>query len=302
MDSRNSGAILIYVLSLTALLASALVLTQSETIHDIKRLGAIKKEADARYHVYSGHLLAQKMFYDDQNDSDGVGDKWFSLQEKKDFPIAGGGQISIQIQDANAVPNLNQMTTGSDLDEEYRDMVKSYARKKRMSANYFNAVNDWLDYDNITSGIGGAEKDRYFYKSPSYLPANKPINGYGELRLIEGYRADDWAVLKSSFSLLPEVKKVNVNTIGEEYLKIMFPNNLSGVNKVIGQRKRDPYVALGDFYGDLEAKEVTKDVEVDVRTTYFNVYFDTSFNGGKSHAEALYERKNGRVNLRRLQW
>lgn len=300
--TSQQGIVLIYVLTLIALLASLLSFTQTENIQDLKRLNYILAKEDAKYHLYSGLLLAERLLKEDTNAEDGVGDKWFKFKEGKTFPIVDGGDISIKITDANIIPNLNQLADGTKRDAIFMDQMTTYVQKiDEVKPTYLRAVKDWVDADHIAERAGGAEKSLYLSKNPSYISRNGKIKSLGELKLIEGYKPTMWDDLSSQFSLLPSVYKVNVNTISEPYLRAIFPQASSSmISRVLRARDKSAFVTLGEFYEEFALKEVTNEEDLDVISHYFSVNLKSNINHSSSQGHALFERTNGHIYLRRL--
>lgn len=302
IENKNQGAVLIYVLTLVALLASLLAFTQTENIQDLKRLSLIQQNSDAKYHVYSGLLLVEKMLREDNNAQDGVGDRWYSFQEEQSFPIAGGGEIAIQIKDANSVPNLNQLFSANLRDPIFMQHMENYISKiQRIDTSLLKAIKDWIDPDSQAERFGGAEKSFYISLNPAYLPRDGAAKSLSELTLVEGYKGIMWDNLSTYFNVLPKNEKVNVNTVSRAYLEAMFPQaSTSGLNAILRERKKDPYVTLGEFYEDLALKEIENEEDLDVLSHFFSVKLTSTMHGIPYHSVALFEKRDGNIYLRRL--
>lgn len=80
------------------------------------------------------------------------------------------------------------------------------------------AVVDWLDPDDETSGFGGAEADYYQSLDPPYRPANSEFVSVDELRLVRHMTPELMTLLRPHLVVLPAGQGLNVNTLSDRLL------------------------------------------------------------------------------------
>lgn len=298
------GAVLIYVISLVALVAGLLALLVVDSAQNIRKVGQILQAADARYMAYSPINLTQFLLeYDMANTArDGFGDIWWRYREAQTFPI-DGGEISLQIIDAGALPDLNSALIRIGQHNEYEPILHNYLEAHGINPGLLAAILDWQDSDNDARGFAGAESEFYQNRNPSYSTQGGWISSVGNLRLLKGYRREDAPRLRQFISLLPqkELVPVNINTIAPALLKRIVPEG-ARVDVFLKSRESKAYAALGDFYEDLATDEKVTALPLDVHSSYFTLKAKVTYAGATRQFEALFEKLNGKIRLRRVIW
>lgn len=297
--NNNRGFVLIYILAMVAFVSSALVLFQTKSIDFTKRVDVLLKETDALYMAYSPIILTSQLIKDDllKGQIDGVGDDWYRFTKPQSFPI-DNGEIKLMIRDAGSVPDMNALFTGTAKDNYFIQAVQTYLGYLKIAPSFAGVIRDWVDVDNQPNPFGGTE----ISGNINTVIPNKNIYSPADIRLIKGYSEDVASLMGVNFSYLPSPAPVNVNTISPSFLKALFAGKPARVNYVISKRNRQPFLALGEFYEELNIDKPTKAVEFTMQTTYFTTYAEINMYGVTKKIEALFERRYGKVKLRRLLW
>ena len=301
---KNQGTVLIFILGISATLAAILLWAQSEFINTTKRVKNYLDYTEAKYFAFSGHQFAHRVLMDDLSKSaqDHLGERWANYREEQEIPVAGG-TISLRLRDANSIVNINEIYTAlTNKDQLFKNDVENFARTKKIRLAHYNRIKDWIDNDDTTSP-NGAEKGLYLRKEPSYIPANKYLTDITELKLIDKYRPEDYYLILEYFTALPKRSVINVNTMEEDLFRHVFSNASNGkINSFLTERKNKPAVQLIEFKQKMDITELPKSFDFSTYSPFFILSSKAKIHGQTVKFKVLYQRHNGRVKLRRLQW
>jgi general secretion pathway protein K len=180
---------------------------------------------------------------DDGNEAfDHLNEDW----KTKEFEFQGFLQIllgdeaeivSLSLEDAQGRFNLNQLgdrSTAIDSSLPFKDRYR--AQEKRFmrllqtvpgdlvasdeAESILQAVIDWIDADNNTTGSGGAEANFYQGLEEPYSPANQNFVSVSELRQIKGVTEEVYEHLRPLSSALPRADAgININTALPEIMR-----------------------------------------------------------------------------------
>ncbi len=179
---------------------------------------------------------------DGNNDFDHLNEEWKTreLEFQGSLQLLLGDQaeiISLSLEDAQGRFNLNQLAGRQEaidsslpFGERYREQEKRLIRLLQTvpgdvvasdeAEAITQAVLDWLDADNNTTGIGGAESDFYQSLDKPYSAANQNFTSVSELRQIKGVTEEIYEHMKDLVSALPETNAVlNINTALPEIMR-----------------------------------------------------------------------------------
>lgn len=180
----------------------------------------------AGYFARSGVVIAEALLRDDlqtSNAYDGLDENWAKLNN---VPIAaGGGSVSIVIEDESGKLNVNRVVRSSDgkPDEEWITILRHLLTMKLQDATQveplLEALVDWIDQDDRPTGFGGAEDSYYLGLTPPYRPANRPLLTVAELRLVKGWEPKIVEAVAPFLTVWPAGGgQVNFNTAPREVL------------------------------------------------------------------------------------
>jgi len=114
-----------------------------------------------------------------------------------------------------------------------------------------DALTDWLDTDQVMTGIGGAEDDHYQSLEKPYRAANRLMAHPSELLLVEGFTLAIYRKLIGHVTALPASNiKININTASKEVLEsVLTGMDSRGIDDIITTRDAVPYAALPTVAG-----------------------------------------------------
>lgn len=96
----------------------------------------------------------------------------------------GGGHISVKIVDCERKMNINLAP-----EPMLHQAMAMIGLDAGGAQTVVASIMDWIDPDDLTR-IGGAERDFYESRDPSYVPKNGPIDDLSEMLLIQGVTPD----------------------------------------------------------------------------------------------------------------
>ena len=209
---RERGVALVtalLVVAIAATLASDMVADQQIAIRRTQNLLAADQ---AGVYALAAETFARDLLERDDPDVDHPGDDW--AQRLPVVPFQGA-QIVLRIEDLQGRLNLNELDQ-----EEEEARQREAARLGRLLARVYpeyqsgveQAVIDWIDEDLELTFPDGAEDDFYTRLEPPYRPANRPMLGPSELRLVKGVDRQTYEAVRDFVAALPAGTPVNVNT------------------------------------------------------------------------------------------
>lgn len=232
--SRERGVVLIMVLLIVALVAGLSIKFAADYQLGMTRAEARWYGAQARAYLFSGEGAAIKFLANDDPNVDYRDELW-----GQQVPIMlpdSMGNLFISVDDANSRFNLNSILDpleaekGSLEPTRYKPAQRMFIRllqalpneqdpnmplvpSPEAAAAILEAVVDWADPANGTSGGGGAENDYYLSQPDPYQAANAPFRSIEELRLVRGVTPAMMKALRPLLSALDPGERMNINTI-----------------------------------------------------------------------------------------
>lgn len=199
----------------------------------------------ARHLAEGGVVIAEALLQDDRRQDqasgqpgyDGLRETWALFNN---VPIAaGGGAASMVIVDEQAKLNLNYLVRGNNKDQRRRSHLERLLVLRDQDPSLVDALIDWLDADNQTTGFKGAEESYYLGLAPPYSPTNGPLATVAELGLVKGWTRKVVEAM-SPFVTVYGSGQVNVNTAPAEVLEALGLDR-SQAEAVIASREKTPF-------------------------------------------------------------
>ncbi len=158
------------------------------------------------------------------------------------------------------------------------------------------AAADWIDSDGRALPAG-AEDATYRARSPSYLPANRPMVSATELRAVDGVTPALWAVLRPWVCALPvgALSPINPNTLTPQQaplLAMLAPGQLTlgKAQAVLAGRPRDGFAGTPDFW---QAAGVTsqpsQQSQIQMKSRWFDARVTVLLDGTERSTRALID-------------
>ena len=170
-----------------------------------------------------------------------------------------------------------------------------------------DALIDWLDPDNDTTGAGGAEDD--YYKQRGYRCKNGPLDSLDELLLVRGF--DNELLidknLKSYLTIAPTDGKVNLNTAPIQVLYAVLGTQTSSLAQPMSQSTIQDLVRYRDEHDLKNVTDMTSAVKISqdqasavtplvkVNSAFFTVNSRYTIGNVVKNVEALLKRSGTTV-------
>ena len=196
----------------------------------LTRAGTFRDGVQASYLAKSGVRAAQAILKEDSENSpsyDATTELWATPLPP--YPV-GEGYVSGKITDESSKLNINLLKDNTGYDK-WGPVWKRLFEVLDIDPGVINAIKDWVDADDISSDLTGAEASYYRRLDPPYTAKNGPIDSIGELRLIRGITDEIYNQLTTGCDGVPcfttaptSLDKVNVNTVSIEVCQALHEN------------------------------------------------------------------------------
>jgi type II secretory pathway component PulK len=202
-----------------------------------------------------------------------------------------------------ATGNVAAYQVDKDLDTRLRSLISQLGGKPEI----VDALIDWLDPDNDTTGAEGAEDD--YYKQRGYRCKNGPLDSLDELLLVKGF--DNELLidknLKSYLTIAPTDGKVNLNTAPIQVLYAVLGTQTSSLAQPMSQSDIQDLVRYRDEHDLTNVKDMTSAVKISqdqasavaplvkVNSAYFTVDSKYTIGNVVKNVEALLNRNGTTV-------
>lgn len=221
--TNERGIAVLVALVIVVLLVAIIVEFDYGTRVAITTAGTFRDGVQATYLAKSGVRAAQALLKADvrrKETYDATTELWATPLPP--YPV-GGGFVSAEITDESGKLNINLLQKASDND--YQSKLKPIWQRLfkilEIEPDVIDAIRDWVDENDLTEGIYGAEAGYYERLIPPYTCKNGPLDTISEIRLIKGITHEVYRKLttgcggKPCLTVAP-TDKVNVNTVSVE--------------------------------------------------------------------------------------
>ncbi len=302
--AHNRGVALLTVMLIVAMVSIAIVGMTSRQQIDIRRTEGMLRHSQATQYlrgveVWMPHLLKADR---EDNDVDHLDEAW--AEENLVLPVEGG-QLSGYLEDMQGRYNLNNLGQTEEAGKEANQQFRRLLRALQLEEGLADAIQDWIDSDQLVTFPGGAEDDYYLGQAPGYRSANRNMVSVSELRLVRGIDKEVYDTLSPHVSALPEITPININTASAPVLTtIMDDMSLSDAEGFIETRDSDHFTSVEQLLSDklFAGKEIEEDT-LSVSTRYFALQATAEIGHITQKQGVLYERddKGGVITLMRSQ-
>ncbi len=241
---KQQGSVLILAVLVVAIVALLSLRFSREYQLGLARAETRWSGSQARAYLAGAERLATYFLAQDDPELDSLMDIW--AQEIPPFPIEGG-LLYAKIEDATARFNLNNLgaalatDTANNAPERFTEAFQR--RFIRLLLTFedsplteedaiavVEALVDWMDADNNTTGFNGAEADYYQSLDPPYKPANKAFQSVEELLLVRHMTPEIMQLIRPYVTVLPGANAANNTVASTMNLNTLAPQLLRTIN------------------------------------------------------------------------
>ena len=223
-DSSQRGIALLTILVMVALatiLAATIATRQTNTAENTGYL--MRQDQSLLYAKSAEAFFSELLIQDSDNGSsiDHLQENW--AKPMPAFPVEDGF-ISGRLLDESGKFNLNNLLKADgSVDDSARRWFEKLLQRVGLPAELSQAVIDWQDADDETTGAMGAESNYYQGLDPSYLASNTRFHQVEELKLVRGFEGKNYDLIAPYVTALPEATKINMNTAAPLLLASIDP-------------------------------------------------------------------------------
>ena len=223
-DSSQRGIALLTILVMVALatiLAATIAKRQTNTSENTGYL--MRQDQSLLYAKSAEAFFSELLIQDSENGGniDHLQENW--AKPMPAFPVEDGF-ISGRLLDESGKFNLNNLLKADgSVDDSARRWFEKLLQRVGLPAELSQAVIDWQDADDETTGAMGAESNYYQGLDPSYLASNTRFHQVEELKLVRGFEGKNYDLIAPYVTALPEATKINMNTAAPLLLASIDP-------------------------------------------------------------------------------
>lgn len=223
-DSSQRGIALLTILVMVALatiLAATIAKRQTNTAENTGYL--MRQDQSLLYAKSAEAFFSELLIQDSDNGSsiDHLQENW--AKPMPAFPVEDGF-ISGRLLDESGKFNLNNLLKADgSVDDSARRWFEKLLQRVGLPAELSQAVIDWQDADDETTGAMGAESNYYQGLDLSYLASNTKFHQVEELKLVRGFEGKNYDLIAAYVTALPEATKININTAAPLLLASIDP-------------------------------------------------------------------------------
>ena len=223
-DSSQRGIALLTILVMVALatiLAATIAKRQTNTAENTGYL--MRQDQSLLYAKSAEAFFSELLIQDSDNGSsiDHLQENW--AKPMPAFPVEDGF-ISGRLLDESGKFNLNNLLKADgSVDDSARRWFEKLLQRVGLPAELSQAVIDWQDANDETTGAMGAESNYYQGLDPSYLASNTRFHQVEELKLVRGFEGKNYDLIAPYVTALPEATKINMNTAAPLLLASIDP-------------------------------------------------------------------------------
>lgn len=303
---QQRGIALITILVMVALatiVAATIVkrqyLTADNTAYMMRQNQALQYNKSAEY------FLSELLVQDAKNSpkADYLQETW--AQPLPPFPV-DDGIISAQLEDLSGKFNLNSLLkNANEPNENTRKVFENLLVRVGLPAQLSQAVLDWQDADDLTSGAMGAESQYYLNAGLAYTPPNRMFNDIEELKMVRGFEGQNYDRIAPYIAALPAIEtKININTAPALVLASLDEKlDVNSVQQALQskQAKFEHFSSVTnlleqDVFTQLspESKTLANNI-FDVKSSYFKAKIEVQLAERKRQMNSFLYRKNDHV-------
>ena len=222
--SSQRGIALLTILVMVALatiLAATIAKRQTNTSENT---GYLMRQDQSLLYAKSAEAFFSELLIQDSDNGgniDHLQENW--AKPMPAFPVEDGF-ISGRLLDESGKFNLNNLLKADgSVDDSARRWFEKLLQRVGLPAELSQAVIDWQDADDETTGAMGAESNYYQGLDPSYLASNTRFHQVEELKLVRGFEGKNYDLIAPYVTALPEATKINMNTAAPLLLASIDP-------------------------------------------------------------------------------
>ncbi|WP_333662914.1 type II secretion system minor pseudopilin GspK [Acinetobacter sp.] len=222
--SSQRGIALLTILVMVALATILAATIAKRQINTSENTGYLMRQDQSLLYAKSAEAFFSELLIQDSDNGgniDHLQENW--AKPMPAFPVEDGF-VSGRLLDESGKFNLNNLLKADgSVDDSARRWFEKLLQRVGLPAELSQAVIDWQDADDETTGAMGAESNYYQGLDPSYLASNTKFHQVEELKLVRGFEGKNYDLIAPYVTALPEATKINMNTAAPLLLASIDP-------------------------------------------------------------------------------
>jgi len=297
--SRERGVALITALLVMALAAVAAAAVVTAGMTSLRRTATLIDSERAWWYAQGLESWVRRILAQDaerEGAVDSLDEPW---ARPVDYLPVEQGALRGGIEDLQGRFNLNNLASAQGPRHEQiflRLFQNIEGLDPALAQPLAGAIRDWVDADQLPTGVGGAEDTDYLGLPQPYRTANQPMVSPSELLAIKGMTAQTFQKLAPFVCTLPlgaarAATKVNVNTASLPLLLALSATGDRGkLGTFVADRKKEPAKSVQELQTKgVLAADVTPEL-VDVRTEFFQMRGEAFIGSGRVALYSVFQR------------
>jgi general secretion pathway protein K len=317
--NNNRGVALILTLLIISLIVTLTLQLNTSMRSEVHAAYNLRDGITLEYVAKSGFYGAMALLKDDDMTYDWLLDDWQMLEQYAAFsPTLFEEETSfkVTIKDLTGEIQINKLIDNqSQVDLSQRDLLTRFLNLDEFDLesdqvdDIVDAVIDWLDPDDNTTGFGGAENSYYQSLEDPYFCRNGPMESIEELLLVKGITKELYEGTGGNPGIAEYLSvhgdgNININTADKLVFKALSDDITDEVFEDLDNYRRDENNE-NDLKNTSWVQNVVSGISFAVGTTIKSTHFEITSIGKKDLMEkkikTIVERDpNG--NLKVLSW
>lgn len=317
--NNNRGVALILTLLIISLIVTLTLQLNTSMRSEVHAAYNLRDGITLEYVAKSGFYGAMALLKDDDMTYDWLLDDWQILEQYAAFsPTLFEEETSfkVTIKDLTGEIQINKLIDNqSQVDPSQRDLLTRFLNLDEFDLesdqvdDIVDAVIDWLDPDDNTTGFGGAENSYYQSLEDPYFCRNGPMESIEELLLVKGITKELYEGTGGNPGIAEYLSvhgdgNININTADKLVFKALSDDITDEVFEDLDNYRRDENNE-NDLKNTSWVQNVVSGISFAVGTTIKSTHFEITSIGKKDLMEkkikTIVERDpNG--NLKVLSW
>lgn len=242
MSFRQQQGVALIVVLLIFALASLIAIQMSSRLQiDVQRTENLLALDKGAVYARSAEAYAMALLPDLLKNNPQA--RTLTQQDLPPYPVEEG-VLKVAIEDLSGRFNLNWLRLGESNDANspyiaaFRRFLVALKVNDAEALDLAVATADWLDEDEETTGVAGAESQFYLSLTPPYRTGNQALKDVTELMLVRGMTPELFARIKPFICALPPESKLNLNTASSAVLLSLGEKvNQDQISRLESERK-----------------------------------------------------------------
>ena len=215
---RNSrGMALILTILIISLIVALTLQFNTSMRSDLHAVANLRDGINLGYIAKSGFNYALAVLLEDNTGVDSLHDDWADpkILSENSAGLFDDGRFEVKVSDHSGSIQINNLVDGNNYNSMQKNLLtrflKSFGLEEEEVENIVNAIKDWIDEDDNTTGFGGAENSYYQALEKPYSCKNAPLEFLEELLLVKGITKELFSHISPYLSPHGD-GKININT------------------------------------------------------------------------------------------